>query len=267
MGIDAPYFAVDGRAVALYDSLDVAGPADRPAIVLVHGSVVTRKMWLPQLRGLSYRYRVIAPDLPGHGGRAGEPFTFAGASRALSEVIESEAGGRALVVGASLGGYVAIDLAHRDPARVAGLVIAGASRNFMGALGLYLRIVGGAMRRGWIKQTRERAEERTRRLFSPALADIAEEQIKAGVYPDSLGPAFAEMAGRDFQLLLADYPGPTLILNGERDAGPRAGAARFARAARRAEVATIPDAGHACSLDQPDPFNSAVRAFADKVFA
>jgi pimeloyl-ACP methyl ester carboxylesterase len=123
------------------------------------------------------------------------------------------------------------------------------------------------MRRGWLKQTRERAEERTRRLFSPALADVADEQIKAGVYPESLGAAFAEMAGRDFQLLLADYPGPTLILNGERDRGPRAGAARFARAACRAEVATIPGAGHACSLDQPDAFNRAVRAFAEKVFA
>jgi pimeloyl-ACP methyl ester carboxylesterase len=245
----------------------MAGPADAPAIVLVHGSVVTRKMWLPQLRGLSDAFRVIAPDLPGHGSRANEPFTFAGASRMLDEVIERTAGGRALVVGASLGGYVAIDMAHRYPSRAAGLVISGASRNVMGALGLYLRFVGGAMRRGWLKQTRERAEERTRRLFSPALADVAEEQIKAGVYPDALGSAFAEMAGRDFQLLLADYPGPTLILNGERDAGPRAGAARFARSARQAEVATIPGAGHACSLDQPEAFTRAVRAFAGKVFA
>ena len=250
----------------LHESVDVAGPANAPAIVLVHGSVVTRKMWLPQLRGLSDRYRVIAPDLPGHGGRADERFTFMAASRMLAEMIDVEAGGRALVVGASLGGYVAIDLAQRDPARVAGLVLAGASRNFMGALGLYLRLVGGAMRRGWLKQTRERAEERTRRIFPAALADAAEEQIRAGVYPESLGPAFAEMAGRDFQLLLGDYPGPTLIVNGERDAGPRASAARFARAARRAEVSTIPNAGHACNLDQPEAFNQAVRAFAARVF-
>ena len=251
----------------LHESVDTAGPADAPAIVLVHGSVVSRKMWLPQVRGLSDAYRVIAPDLPGHGGRADEPFTFAAASQALANLIERDTSGRALVVGASLGGYVAIDLAHRFPDRVSGLVLAGASRNFMGALGLYLRLVGGAMRRGWLKQTRERAEERTRRIFPPALADVADAQIAAGVFPDALGPAFAEMAGRDFQLLLADYPGPTLILNGERDAGPRASASRFARGARQAEVATIPDAGHACNLDQPELFNRAVRAFAARVFA
>jgi len=253
--------------VALYDVADIAGPAGRPAIVLVHGSVVSRKMWLPQLRGLSDAYRVVAPDLPGHGGRAAEPFTFTAAAAMLNDLIQHETAGQALVVGASLGGYVAIDLAHRHPDRVAGLVLAGASRNFMGALGLYLGIVGGAMRRGWLKQTREGAERRTRRLFPPALADVANEQIAAGLSPDALGPAFAEMAGRDFQLLLADYPGPTLILNGERDSGPRASAARFARSARQAEVASIPGAGHAVSLDQPEAFNRAVRAFADKVFA
>lgn len=224
-------------------------------------------MWLPQLRALSDAYRVVAPDLPGHGGRAAGPFTFTAASEMLNDLIQHETSGRALVVGASLGGYVAIDLAHRHPDRVAGLVLAGASRNFMGVLGLYLRLVGGAMRRGWLKQTRERAQERIRRLFPPALADVAEEQIVAGAFPDALGPAFAEMAGRDFQLLLADYPGPTLILNGERDAGPRASAARFARSARQAEVASIPGAGHAVNLDQPEAFNRAVRAFADKVFA
>jgi pimeloyl-ACP methyl ester carboxylesterase len=253
--------------MVLPDSVDVAGPAGRPTIVLVHGSVVSRKMWLPQLRGLSDTYRVLAPDLPGHGGRATERFTFAAASQVLADLIEHETQGRALVVGASLGGYVAIDLAHHFPDRVAGLVLAGASRNFMGALGLYLRFVGGAMRRGLLKQTRERAEERTRRMFPPPLAEVADAQIKAGVFPDPLGPAFAEMAGRDFQLLLADYPGPTLIVNGERDAGPRASAARFARGARQAEVATIPDAGHACNLDQPELFNRAVREFAARVLA
>ena len=251
----------------LHESVDTAGPADAPAIVLLHGSVVSRKLWLPQLRALSDAYRVLAPDLPGHGGRAAERFTLAAASQMLAELIERDTAGRALVVGASLGGYVAIDLAHRFPDRVAALVLAGASRNFMGALGLYLRVVGGAMRRGWLRQTRERAEERTRRIFPPALAEVAEAQITAGVFPDALGPAFAEMAGRDFQLLLADYPGPTLILNGERDAGPRASASRFARGARQAEVATIADAGHACNLDQPELFNRAVREFAARVLA
>jgi pimeloyl-ACP methyl ester carboxylesterase len=253
--------------VTLHDPFDAAGPSNAPAIVLVHGSVVTRKMWLPQLRGLSHQYYVLAPDLPGHGTRANEPFTFAAASRTLHQLIASETRGHAVVVGASLGGYVAIDLAQRHPEQVAGLVLVGASRNFMGVLGLYLRIVGGAMQRGWLKQSRERAEARVRRLYPPSLAEAADAQIRAGVFPASLGPAFVEMAGRDFQQLLADYPGPTLILNGERDSGNRKAARTFARPARHATIVTILEAGHACNLDRPEAFNRAVADFAKGVYA
>jgi len=54
--------------------------------VLLHGSVVTRKMWLPQLDGLSRAYRVIAPDLPGNGARAHVPLSFAAAAERASPI-------------------------------------------------------------------------------------------------------------------------------------------------------------------------------------
>jgi pimeloyl-ACP methyl ester carboxylesterase len=264
MAISQPH---GGSVTQPVEHFDEAGPIGAPAVVLVHGSVVTRKMWLPQLQHLSDSYHVLAPDLPGHGALARLPFTFASAAQSLHTLIEGSAGGRAIVVGASMGGYVAIELAHRFPQSVAGLVLAGASRNLMGAVGLYVQIVGGLMRRGWIKMSAERAAERTRKLFPPALADVAAAQLRAGVYPEPLGAAFAEMAGRDFQLLLADFPGPTLIINGARDTGNRRSADRFARAARQATVVTLLDAGHACSIDRPDAFSQAVRQFAKAVFA
>ena len=251
----------------MHDALfDVAGPPDARAIVLVHGSVVTRAMWLPQLRGLSDTYRVIAPDLPGHGVLAAEPFTFANAAAHLARLMAAEIPAPAIVVGASLGGYVALDLARQQPERVAGLVLAGASRNFTGAIGVYLRLAGGVLRRGWLMPSRDRLEARVRRMFPPALAEGADAQLRAGLYPASLGAAFGEMAGRDFQSLLADFPGHTLILNGEQDTGNRRAARRFARSSRRGTVAVIGGAGHACNLDRPDAFNAAVRDFAAAVF-
>ena len=60
---------------------------DAPAIVLVHGSVVSRKIWLPQLRSLSNDHRVVAPDLPGHGDLAALPFTFAAAVETVRSAI------------------------------------------------------------------------------------------------------------------------------------------------------------------------------------
>jgi pimeloyl-ACP methyl ester carboxylesterase len=155
-------------------------------------------MWLPQLRGLANDFHVIAPDLPGHGALAHVPFTFTTAVQSLSELIRQETRGQALVAGLSLGGYIAIELAQRHPDLVAGLVLSGCSFNFEGVLGLYIKIASGLMRRGWLKQSRMQAERKTRQMFPPALADVAEAQLQAGVYPEPLGPSFAEMAGVDF---------------------------------------------------------------------
>ena len=160
---------------------------------------------------------------------------------------------------------MAIELAHRHPDLVAGLVLSGCSLNLDGALGRYLRVISTFMRRGWLRQSREQAEKKTRRLFPPELADVAEAQLEAGVYPEALGPAFAEMAGRDCTALLATYPGPGLVLNGERDSASRRGQARFVAAMRQGRGQVIPGAGHACNLDRPEAYNQAVREFAQAI--
>ena len=137
-----------------HKNFDSAGPANAPAIVLIHGSVVTRKMWLPQLRGLSDVFYVIAPDLPGHGALANVPFTFAAAAQTLADIIRQQANGRSLVAGVSLGGYIAIELARRSPELVSGPVLSGCSLNFDGFLGSCLKFASWLMRQVQIKRWR-----------------------------------------------------------------------------------------------------------------
>lgn len=246
-------------------TFDSAGPTDMPAILLVHGSVVTRKMWLPQIHGLSDTYHIIAPDLPGHGALADKLFTFSAAAESLADLIRQEAQGCALVAGLSLGGYVAMELARRSPELVRGLVLSGCSLNFEGILGLYLKFASWLMWHGWLKLSQEQAEARVKRMFPPALAEVAEAQLRAGVYPGALAPSYAEMAGRDFSAVLAKYPGPSLLLNGERDSSARKGEAKFLSAARQGRAHMVPDAGHACNIDQPEKYNQAVREFARSI--
>lgn len=246
-------------------TFDSAGPEDAPAILLVHGSVVTRAMWLPQMRGLSDTYHVIAPDLPGHGVLAEVPFTFSTAVQTIADVIQQQANGRALVAGLSLGGYVAMALARQCPELVAGLVLSGCSLNFKGILASYLKFVSWLMRRGWLKLSKLQAEQRVKRMFPPALADVAEAQLRAGVFPDALGPSYTELAGRDFNAVLGGYPGPSLILNGERDTASRRREGSFVSAARQGQLQIIAGAGHACNLDQPERYNLAVREFAQSI--
>lgn len=244
---------------------DVAGPAGAPLLVLAHGSVVTRKLWLPQMRGLSAYFRVIAPDLPGHGSLAGLRFTLGGAADVLENVIESE-GGPALVAGLSMGGYAVMELASRRADLASGIVLSGCSFNFRGPAGLFVKCVSALMRRGWLRQSVSRAQEKTRAMYPPALAADLNDQLAAGVYPDALGDVFAELAGIDFAERIASYPGPALILNGEKDRSSRSGEGHFLSRMKNARVRTIAGAGHGCSLDKPEEFNAAVLEFGRMVF-
>ena len=239
---------------------DVAGPPERPAIVFVHGTRLTGAMWAPQLADLGAEFRVVALDLPGHGRSAGTPFTLEGAADRLAAVIDEAGSGSAIVVGLSLGGYVAMTLAARSPGRVRGLVLAGATAEPIGPWRMPYLALATAMDRfdgrrldalnRWFFQTR----------FRPSLA----EPIVAGGFWSRAGAAaLRSLANERFAPRLAAYPGPVLILNGSLDVPFRLGASRFARAAeghvRRVRLA---GATHLANLDRPEAFSEAVRRFA-----
>lgn len=104
----------------------VPGPSGVP-VVLLHGARTSRTMWRPQLMALGRAgRRAVAIDLPGHGRRIGERFTLEGSLTAVDDAV-ADLGGRAVVVGLSLGGYTAMHWAARRPEAAAGVVAAGCS--------------------------------------------------------------------------------------------------------------------------------------------
>ncbi len=251
----------DGRRVARSGPVayDIAGPPGAPAIVFIHGTRLTRKAWVAQMTGLSDEFRTIAIDLPGHGVLSDVPFTLAGATDRLVEIIDHEAGGRAIVLGLSLGGFVAMDLASRSPERVAGLVIAGATVEPTG-LG---RI--GVLTLAWVLSTFDGPALNAfngwffRLRFPRAIA----EPIVAGGFWSSGGAlALRSIAGLSFRARLAAYPGRTLIIEGTFDLPLRLGERSFLKTARHGQLVRLAGATHLSNLDRPAAFTDAVRRFA-----
>ena len=239
---------------------DVDGPADGQPIVFVHGTRLSRGMWRAQMDDLRDRYRVVAVDLPGHGALAGEPFTLASATGSVARAIEDAAGGRAVVVGLSLGGYVAMDLAARRPDLVRALVLSGATTEPVGALATpYLalawvmdRFDGPALEavNAWFFRTR----------FAP---DIADPIIAGGFWSAGGAQALRAIVGERFAPRLAAYPGPTLIVNGDRDVLFRLTVKGFARAAHDQRRVRLRGATHLANLDRPGAFSLAIRRFVE----
>lgn len=241
-------------------TITAVGPAGAPAIVFVHGTRLSRASWAAQLDGLGGEFRAIAVDLPAHGSRADERFTLEGAAEQLADTIRDQvSGGRAVVVGLSLGGYVAMALAARQPERVRGLVLAGATAEPVGARSLPYRALALALDR----------------LDGPALvrlnawffrsrypAAIAEPIVAGGFWSKGGASALRTLFGQRFVPRLAAYAGPTLILNGQWDLLFRLSAGTFAEAAADARRVRLSGALHLSNLDRPAAFNEAVRRFA-----
>jgi pimeloyl-ACP methyl ester carboxylesterase len=118
-----PRFGVAGDPGQRTNYLE-AGPPGGSPVVLLHGLGATNASMLPLVRGLADGYRVIVPDLPGFGasdpwrGRYDAPF-FAGW---LDGLLAGLGVDRAVVVGNSLGGRIALEYALRYPRRVRGMI-------------------------------------------------------------------------------------------------------------------------------------------------
>jgi pimeloyl-ACP methyl ester carboxylesterase len=191
------------------------------------------------------------------------PFTLASAAEGIAGVIEREtADGRAVVVGLSLGAYVAMEVAARWPDRVAGLVLAGATADPRGPRSLLFRALAGLYGRAperWLV----RAETWTFGRRYPAA--VSDPILREGFSHRAGSAAVRALVGEAFRPRLARYPGPTLIVNGQRDLLFRIGARSFAAVAASPRRVVIQGAGHRSNLDRPGAFAAAVRAFARDV--
>jgi pimeloyl-ACP methyl ester carboxylesterase len=226
-------------------------------VVLVHGSRTSRTMWRAQLDALDrVGVRGLAVDLPGHGARRGEPFTLEGAVDAVTRGVD-DVGGRALVVGLSLGGYVAIEARARFPEQVAGLVAAACSTP-----------PATRLRDGWLLVARgiERLPDGgaglNQALVDRALTPQGAADIAAGGFAlDVMSAILRETGSCDPLRALAATDSPVWVVNGRWDHF-RFGERAYVEAARSggapARLVVVPGARHLVNLDAPVAFNRAL---------
>src|SRR5919206_988804 len=109
----------------------VSGPERAPVVVLLHGATLDHQAWQAQVDELARRYRVVVPDLRGHGESTLDgAFRFDDAVDDVAALLdEVDRGAPLVLVGLSLGGNIAQEIVHRDPDRVDALVVADSTCN------------------------------------------------------------------------------------------------------------------------------------------
>ncbi|MET8796676.1 alpha/beta hydrolase [Nocardia sp. NPDC004568] len=226
-------------------------------VVLVHGIRLSGRCWVAVEADIGTERSVAAPDLPGHGEYRGERFTMPAAIDTVRAAIDS-VGGRALVVGHSLGGYVAIAAAAELGEQVAGLVVAGSTRIPNGALTIPFRVAHLVL-----SAQRDGGERLSRRIFDAALpAQVAAAVAAGGIATEVIPDIVRAAATFDPLGELRRYPGPVWLINGSRDHF-RGHETRFVAAAPRARLLVVPGAGHYLPLAEPRRFARLIRDIAD----
>jgi pimeloyl-ACP methyl ester carboxylesterase len=222
----------------------VAG--DGPPIVLIHGLSGSARWWARNIRPLAQRFRVHAVDLIGFGGsRCGRRFVLGEAADYLARWMDQIGLERAGLVGHSMGGYIAAELAADHPARIERLVLVDAA-----ALPFDQGLTTHGL--GMMQELRY-----LRPSFLPTLLYDA---LRAG--PSTLWGAANDLLRSDLRPKLERIQAPTLVVWGEHDAlVPLEVGRRLSRHVGSKDLLVIKGAGHNPMWDCPQAFNRAVDAF------
>jgi 3-oxoadipate enol-lactonase len=253
---------VDGAGVG-YDDIGAGMP-----IVFLHAFPLDRTMWAPQTSALAAHYRCVTIDTRGFGESAATPpFTVDRYADDVAAVLDAASIDCAVIVGLSMGGYVALALWRRHTDRVRALVLADTRA---GADTPDAR----ARRRDLIELARAAGPQavaerqlvgllgKTTRERRPDVVFTARGVMMRARTDGIVGALEALLARPDSTPTLATVTVPTLVVVGEEDVVTPVKEARVLHAAipgSRLEV--LADAGHLSSVERPSAFNTVVSEF------
>jgi pimeloyl-ACP methyl ester carboxylesterase len=250
----------------------VAQGAGAPTLVFLHGVGGGHAAWHDQLPYFAATgLRAVAWDQPGYGASPlVEPYDFEHVADALRGLLEHLGGAPVVLVGHSMGGFVAQEAYARFPQLVGALVLAFTSPAFGGA--------GGDFQRAFIAdrispldagQTMAGIAARLMPGMRGATSKSAglqrAERVMAGVLPATYRKAVALLTTFDRRAMLPAIAVPTLLVAGAEDrTAPAAVMQRMAHKIPGAEYAVLAGCGHLGPMDQPDEFNRVLEDFLER---
>jgi len=237
-----------------------------PPVVLAHGLLMDHEMFAPQVEVLSSRYRIITWDARCHGETetTDDPFTYWDLAEDLRGLLDHLGIARAVIVGVSQGGFVALRFALKHPGRVAAMILVStqAGTEDPDKAAIYESMLEVWEGEGLNDQLAETiAAIMLGNEWPGREAWIA----KWRQWPRSLlRPAFNALVGReDIHDRLREIGVPALVIHGTADAAIDIELAQrlCSKLANCRPLITIEGGGHACNLTHPTLVNLAIEQY------
>jgi 3-oxoadipate enol-lactonase len=244
---------------------------DGPPVVLLHPFPVHHEFWTPVAAVLAARYRVVMPDLRGHGeSEAGEgPATMEKHAADLVCVLDDADVGRAPMIGVSIGGYALFEFWRRSRGRVTalGLCNTKAQADSAEARAGRLQAAEDVIERGteqFFAGMAAKVFGRTTRESRPDLVEGALRMMRK-MSPQDVAQVQRGMAARtDSADTLKTINVPTLIVTGEEDLMTGVKEAEFMRGSiAGSEMRVIAKAGHYAAWERVEEVARVLRQFLD----
>jgi 3-oxoadipate enol-lactonase len=255
-----------GDADIFYEVLGTGPPA-----VLLHPFPANHELWKPAAQALVSHYRIILPDLRGHGdsGVGEGPATMDKHAADIARVLDNEQIGRAPFVGVSIGGYVLFEFWRRYRARVDALVLCNtkAQADTPEARSGRLQAAADVIERGtepFFENMLPKLIGKTTYRTRPDLVEGALRMMRK-MSPQDVAVVLQGMAERpDSVETLKTINVPTLVVTGDEDLFTGVDEAELMRRNIQGnEMKVIAKAGHYSPWEQPEEVGKLVRQFLD----
>jgi 3-oxoadipate enol-lactonase len=244
-----------------------------PSVVLLHPFPANHEFWLPVARVLATRYRVVLPDLRGHGDSAvGDgPATIDKHAGDIARVMDDARIGRAQLFGVSIGGYALFEFWRRHRGRVTalGLFNTKAPADSAEAHAGRLQAANDVLDRGtepFFENMIPRLLGRTTRETRPDLVEGALRMMRK-MSPEDVAQVQRGMAERpDSVDTLKTINVPTLLVTGNEDILTGLNEVELMRQhIAGSQLRVIPRAGHYSPWEQPEEVAKLLRQFLDGI--
>lgn len=251
------------RANTIIQHVRLSGPPNATPLLLIHSLGTAHGIWDPQVETLARSFRVIQPDLRGHGLSevTPGPYSIEGLAADLLALLDALGVTKAHVAGVSIGGMIAQSIAHQAPERVGSLILVDTAMaippaNLWHERAATVRAKGmeavsdGVLTR-WVTPD-----------FGDAPASLGLRQMLLRTDPEGYAAAAEAIAAADLTDATKKLTHPTLVLVGDQDvATPLASAEALRDAISGARLQVIAHAAHIPTVQQPDAVTAAIAAF------